>query len=95
MPVGWIVLMVYGAPGAASLLVLAPKLIGGLKLLRVRKRAWGWGLAAGIVGCMELWMAFPFCVPIVAPLAAGIFTIVILSLTHVRRYLAARIAAQS
>ncbi len=59
------------------------KLIAGIKILRRRRSAWGWGLAVGIVGCLQLWCVY-FCV---VPLGVGIFTIVVMSLEGVRRYL--------
>ena len=59
------------------------KLIAGIKLLRGSSRAWGWGLAAGIAGCTQIWCSY-FCL---IPLAVGIFTIVVLCLNDTRVYL--------
>jgi hypothetical protein len=79
--------VVYGAFGVAAIAVGVVKIIGGLKLLRGGKNTWGWALAAAIVGCVELMWCSLGCV---LPLAAGIFTIIILCQEHVRAYLRAR-----
>jgi len=75
---------VYGVMAFMSLGVAVVKLIGGIKLLRHSRGAWGWGLTAGIVGCVQLWCSL-FCV---LPLAVGIYTIVAMSMESVRRFLA-------
>jgi hypothetical protein len=92
MPPGtvWLMVATYGIPALLSLLVLTPKLIGASKLLRQGRSAWGWGLAMGIICCSQLWMFQPCCVPYLLPLATGIYTIIILSLPHVRTYLVAK-----
>jgi hypothetical protein len=76
----------YGTPGALSLITMIVLVIGGTKLLRMRKHAWGWGLAMGIVNCCQAWMVMGCCLLYIGPLAAGIYTIVILCLPHVRGY---------
>ena len=76
-------LVIYGGEGALALGAAAVKFIGAVKLLRRARNAWGWGLAAGIVGCVELWCSLG-CV---IPLAVGIYTIIILCFEHVRRYM--------
>jgi len=60
------------------------KLIAGIKLLRRKQGAWGWALAGGIIGCVQIWCSY-FCV---LPMGIGIFTIVVCCLETVRRYLA-------
>ena len=55
------------------------------KFFRAGTRQWGWGLAAGIASCCEIWSC-PCCF---ASWATGIYTIVILCLPHVRAFLAA------
>ncbi|HVT80293.1 MAG TPA: hypothetical protein VHM90_06505 [Phycisphaerae bacterium] len=60
------------------------KLVAGIKLLRRKPGAWGWTLAGGIVGCMQIWCSY-FCV---LPMGIGVFTIVVCCLDTVRRYLA-------
>jgi len=79
-----IIVIMYAAIGVLCLLVCGLKLIAATKLLRVRRHAWGFGLAAGIVSCTQFWCSL-FCV---LPMGAGIYTIVILCLENVRRYLA-------
>jgi len=71
--------------GMALLSVVAGvlKLIGGIKLLRKSRGAWGFGLAGGIIGCVQLWCSY-FCV---LPMGVGIFTIVVMALGNTRRYL--------
>ena len=78
----------YGIPGLLSLLVMTPKLIASSQLLKRGKHAWGWGLALGIISCAQVWMFIPCCVPAILPLGAGVFTIVVVCLPHVRMYLA-------
>lgn len=68
--------VIAGAAGAV-------KLTGGIKLLRRSRNAWGWGLASGIIGCVALWCSYGCFIP----MAAGIFTIVVLSKKSVRTFL--------
>jgi len=84
----WMVAGVYGGLAVLSLGVSVVKAIGGTKMLRHSPGAWGWGLAAGIVGCVQLWCSLA-CV---VPMSAGIYTIIILCLDHVRRFLADPVA---
>jgi len=78
-------LIEYAVFAGLAFVVGITKLIAGIKLHRLRAGAWGWGLAAGIVGCIELWCSLG-CV---IPLAAGVYTISILSFAHVRAYMLA------
>jgi hypothetical protein len=78
---------IYGLPGLLSLAVLGFKIAGGIKLLRRSPRAWGWGLAAAIIGCTEVWMFSPCCLMPILPIGIGIFSIVVLCLPNVRLYL--------
>ncbi|HEY4329957.1 MAG TPA: hypothetical protein VGN88_09485 [Phycisphaerae bacterium] len=59
------------------------KTIGGIKLLLKGKHAWGLGLTGGIAASLEFWSC-PCCF---LSIAAGVYTIVILCLGHVRVYL--------
>jgi hypothetical protein len=83
----YMVLAIYGGPGLLSLLAIAPKVIAAFKLMGAGPGSWKWGLTAGIICCCQLWMIHPCCVPVVLPLGAGIYTIVICCLPHVRAYL--------
>ena len=74
---------IFGGLTLLSLSVCAVKITAGVKLLRRRYHAWGWGLAGGIICCMQLWCSY-FCV---IPMAAGIFTIIVLCQQSVIRYL--------
>ena len=75
--------VIYGACAVLSAAVGTVKLIGARKILARGCNAWGWGLAMGICGCPQLWCGLFF----VLPLAAGIFTIVIMCRQDVRTYL--------
>ena len=79
-----VLVVIYCGMGLVSLLAGIVKLIAGLKMKRNSRGAWGWGLAAGIVACVQLWCSF-FCV---LPMAAGIYSIVILCREDVRSYFA-------
>jgi hypothetical protein len=81
--VSYIVSATYGLCALISLLQGILKMIAATKLRRRSTGAWGWALAAGIAACLQLQCSF-FCV---LPLAAGVFTIVILCRENVRRYL--------
>ena len=70
---------------ALSVVIMGLKVIGGLMLLRGNRHAWGWGLAAGIAGCVHFWSC-PCCL---ASIADGTYTIVILCLPQVKAYLRA------
>ncbi len=83
-------LAVLGVEAALAVGVAVVKLIGGNKLLRTSRHAWGWGLAAGIVGCTQFWCS----VACIVPLAGGIYTIWILCRQDVRRYLREEAAAE-
>ena len=48
------------------------------------------GLAAGIIGCTQLWC----CYSCLLPMAIGIFTIIVLSLSNTRNYLRVSAAAR-
>ena len=67
-------------PAASQLTVKAVN-----KLQLARPHAWGWALAAGIIGCTQLFCASCCCLQV----AAGVYTVVILCLENVRRHLAA------
>jgi hypothetical protein len=82
-PPTWVLVALYGGMGIMSIAVGVLKLVGGLKLMRLRPGAWGWGLAAGIAGCPQVWCSL-FCV---MPLAVAIYTIVVLCRQDVRWYL--------
>jgi hypothetical protein len=79
-----IMAMVYGGMAVLALAVAVVKLIAGIKLLRRSHGAWGWGLTAGIVGCVQIWCSL-FCI---LPLGVGIYTIIAMSMETTRRYLA-------
>ncbi|HVS72826.1 MAG TPA: hypothetical protein VHQ47_16335 [Phycisphaerae bacterium] len=76
-------LVTWGCCAALEIAVAVVKLVGATKLLHTSRNAWGWGLATGIVGCGQFWCGLT-CV---LPMAAGIYTIVILCREDVRRYL--------
>jgi len=78
-----VVAVVMGGTAVVSFLAGILKLVGGIKLLRRSRGAWGFGLAGGIVGCLQVWCLY-FCV---LPMAVGIFTIIIMALENTRRYL--------
>ena len=80
---------IYGAPGLLCLLLLGFKICGGVKLARRSPHAWGWGLAAAIIGCTQFWMFLICCVMSIIPVGVGIFTLVILCQSNVRNYLRA------
>jgi len=79
--------IIYGAMAVFALVVAILKTIAGLKLLRGGTRAWAWGLTSGIVSCIELLWCSLACF---LPMAAGIFTIVILCKPNVQAYLRER-----
>ncbi|HVT80292.1 MAG TPA: hypothetical protein VHM90_06500 [Phycisphaerae bacterium] len=83
-PPKWVVFLMYGAPGILSMVVSPIKLVAAFKLLRLRKRVWGWSLTAGITGCCQWWMLMGCCVMLIVPIAAGVFTIVVCCLPHAR-----------
>jgi len=87
-PKPWVPVAIFAGFGVASFLVAIPKCIGAFKLLRQGKNAWGWGLAAGICGCVQVWTFEPCCLPMILFMGIGIFTVVISCLTNVRAYLA-------
>jgi hypothetical protein len=76
----------YGTPGILSLLVLGFKIYAGVKLLRRSRHAWGWGLAAAIIGCAEIWALSPCCIGLLH-IGIGVYSLVILCLADVRLYL--------
>jgi len=80
--------VLYGGYGLASLAVGIVKVIAGMKLLRRRRNAWGWGIAAAITGMPQFWCSI-FCV---IPLAVGIFTLVAMVRGNAREYLASEAA---
>jgi hypothetical protein len=80
----WIMIAWYVLQPMLSLAEASVKTIAGIKLLRKGKQRWAWGLIAAIAACGEIWSCF-CCLP---SAAAGIYTIVILCLPHVRTYLA-------
>ena len=88
-PERWIALL-YAGPAIPSLAVATIKIIAATKMRRRSRHAFGWGLAAGIVGCIQIWcgvLCMPACI---IPLGVGIYTIVIVCLDYVRAYLADR-----
>ena len=87
--------LIYAIPAALSLLVIGFKLVGAIKLIRLGRNAWGWGLATAILQCTELWQVEPCCVMFILPLGAGVYTIIILCMPHVRRYLQQGTSLQS
>ena len=79
----WIQALVQGIPALYALAAGVLKCVAGFWLVKRRKGAWGLALAAGIAGCLEVWSC-PCCF---AHIACGVYTIVVLCLTHVRGYL--------
>lgn len=79
----WIFPVMYGAYALVALAAAVVTFLGGMKLLKKRKGAFGWGLAAGIMCCLSIWCS----IGCILPIGAGIYTIVILCLEHVRAYL--------
>jgi hypothetical protein len=86
LPPETITVMVYGIPGAISLLSSPIVLFCALRLLR--RKSWGWGLGGGILCCLHMWMFAACCVFYFFPLGTGIYSIIVLCLGHVRGYLA-------
>lgn len=84
MPPEMLMALLYGAYALMSLAVCIVKIIAGMKLLRRRRNAWGWGIAAAIAGMPQIWCSL-FCV---LPLGVGIFTLVALLRGNAREYLA-------
>jgi hypothetical protein len=82
-PPPWIMGIILGGVAVLALAVATVKLIASLKLLRFKPNAAGWGLAAGIIGCTQLWCSYLCLIPV----ACGVFTIVAMSLGSVRAYL--------
>jgi hypothetical protein len=74
--------------GLAALMVIfgIVKFIGTRKLQTAGPGAWGWGLTAGIIGCIQLLCGSCCCLQV----APGIYTLVILCFQNVRNYLALR-----
>ena len=70
-------------PPIASLICSVVKAIGANQLRTRGKWAWGLGLTAAIISCIEFWSC-PCCV---LNMGAGIYSIVILCFPHVRAYL--------
>jgi hypothetical protein len=89
-PPHWIIATIMAAITVLPFAAASLKLTAGLKLIRFGKSAGGWGLAAGIFGCTQLWCSY-FCV---LPLACGVFTIVVVCLENVRAYLRDSCAAR-
>ena len=81
----WLILGIYAGGAVLSLVVAVVQLIAGIKLLRRRRSAWAWAIAAGVVSCTELW----FSVMCVIPLASGVFTLVVCFMPGTREYLVA------
>jgi hypothetical protein len=79
--------IVYGTPAVLCLLVVGFKTCGGVKLLRRGPRAWGWGLAAAIIGCAEIWTIYPCCAPALLQIGIGVYSLIVLCNPNVRRYL--------
>lgn len=83
MPPMAVIITILSIFGVLSLAAAILKVTAGIKLLRRGSMAWGLGLAAGIVGSLQLWCLYG-CV---LPLAVGVFTIVVMCLQNTRNYL--------
>jgi hypothetical protein len=83
-PPVWVIALLYLGVGSLAAIIAVVKLIATRKLQLARPGAWGWGLAAGIIGCVQLCGLSCICLQT----AAGIYTIVILCFENVRRHLA-------
>jgi hypothetical protein len=71
---------------AIAPLVLGASIVNFLAAMKVKRHApnaWGWGLAAAIVNCVQLWCSW-LCI---VPLANGIFSIVVLCQPKVQAFL--------
>ena len=66
------------------------KFVGTRKVSRGGPGAWGWGLAVGILGCVQIVTGNCICLQV----AAGVYTIVIVCFSDVKAYLATGIQAQ-
>ena len=84
-PPAWVIGILYLVVGLLAAAFAIVKVIGTRKLQLARPHAWGWALAAGIIGCTQLFCASCCCLQV----AAGVYTVVILCLENVRRHLAA------
>jgi len=82
----WILGIIYLVMGLLAAAYAIVKTIGTRKLQKNRPHAWGWGLAIGIIGCAQMFCASCCCLQV----AAGVYTVVILSLQNVRNYLASQ-----
>jgi hypothetical protein len=89
-PPPWVFSIVAGVMLLLAATAGTLKLVAGMKLLKLRPNARGWTLAAGIVGCGQLWCSY-FCV---LPLGIGIYSIVVACLDSVKQHLLDVPAAQ-
>jgi len=84
----WISLAIHGGAFLIGLLCTVVKTVAGIQLLRHSRRAWAWGLAAGILGSFPLSSFLSCSLFCLLSLPAGIYTLVVMCLQHVRRFLA-------
>lgn len=75
---------IYVAIGCLMAGIATVKFIAMSKLRRASPQAWGWSLAAGIIGCAQVFFISCCCLQV----AAGIYTVVILCLSNVKAHLA-------
>jgi len=84
----WLTLAIRGGGALLGIISAAVKTVAGIQLLRHSRRAWGWGLASGIIGSIPLTGILTCGVICLGTLPAGVFTLVVMLLGHVRRFLA-------
>ncbi len=78
--------IIYLCIGVLAIGYAIVKIIAARKLSNAAPHAWGWGLAAGIVGCAQL-LCGSCCF---LQVGAGIYTVVILCFDNVKRELSQR-----
>ena len=82
----WLPLLLQGIPALLSLIACGLKVWAGIAFFRLRRRTWAVGLTGGIAGVIEFWSC-PCCI---VNMGAGVYTIVILCMPHVREFIQAR-----
>jgi hypothetical protein len=81
----WHLIFALGVAAAIfSLAASFTKFIGASRILRRSPRSLNWGMALGILGCLQLWMFYLY----VFTLGIGIYSVVICSLASMRPYFA-------